>query len=76
MGGYGPGFGMMSGWGGGATFPFSGILGLLVLAIVIAVLIWLAGTILRSHDREPRAGQAGLGLDAPDPALCARGDQP
>ena len=47
MGGYGPGFGMMSGWGGGAMFPLSGIFGLLVLGLVIAALVWLARAILR-----------------------------
>lgn len=54
MGGYGPGFGMMGGWGGGAMFPLSGIFGLLVLALVIAALVWLARAILRSH--EPPVG--------------------
>ncbi len=50
MGGYGPGFGMMGGWGGGAMFPLSGIFGLLVLGLVIAALVWLARAILRPHD--------------------------
>ena len=56
MGGYGHGFGnMMGGWGGGAMFPFSGIFGLLVLALVIAALVWLVRTILRPQDRATRS---------------------
>ncbi len=72
MGGYGPGFGMMGGWGGGAMFPFSGIFGLLVLALVIAALVWLVRAIFRSHDREAHAGQAA-GLDVLDQRY-ARGE--
>ncbi len=72
MGGYGPGFGMMGGWGGGAMFPFSGIFGLLVLALVIAALVWVVRGILR-HDHEPRAGQAAGGLTVLDQRY-ARGE--
>jgi hypothetical protein len=39
FGGYGPGFGMMGGWGGG-IFPFSGIFGLLFLVLVVVALRW------------------------------------
>ncbi len=73
MGGYGPGFGMMGGWGGGAMFPFSGIFGLLVLALVIAALVWLVRSILRSHDREPRARQEAADLTVLDQRY-ARGE--
>ena len=74
MGGYGHGIGnMMGGWGGGAMFPLSGIFGLLVLALVIAALVWLARTILRPQDRAPRAGRAAAGLDVLDQRY-ARGE--
>jgi putative membrane protein len=75
MGGYGHGFGnMMGGWGGGAMFPLSGIFGLLVLALVIAALVWLARAILRPRDREPPlAGRAAAGLDVLDQRY-ARGE--
>lgn len=63
MGGYGPGFGMMGGWGGGWMFPFSGIFGLLVLALVIAVVVWLARMIVRPHERESRAERTSATLD-------------
>ncbi len=63
MGGYGSGFGMMGGWGGGAMLPFSGIFGLLVLALVIAAVVWLARMILRPHGRQARAERASAGLD-------------
>ena len=73
MGGYGPDFGMMSGWGGGPMFPFSGIFGLLLLALIIAALVWLVRTILRPQDREPRAGRAAAGLAVLDQRY-ARGE--
>jgi len=73
MGGYGPDFGMMSGWGGGAMFPLSGIFGLLLLALIIAALVWLVRTILRRQDREPRAGRAAAGLAVLDQRY-ARGE--
>ena len=73
MGGYGPGFGMMGGWGGGGMFPFSGIFGLLVLALVIAALVWLVRAIFRPHDREPRAERPAAGFDVLDQRY-ARGE--
>ena len=73
MGGYGHGFGLMGGWGGGTMFPFSGIYGLLVLALIIAALIWLVRTIVRPHDREPRTGRTAVGLDVLDQRY-ARGE--
>ena len=72
MGGYGPGFGMMGGWGG-AMFPFSGIFGLLVLALVIAALVWLVRAFLCPQDRAPRAERASAGLDVLDQRY-ARGE--
>lgn len=66
MGGYSHGFGLMSGWGGGTMLPFSGIFGLLVLVLIIAALVWLVRRILRSQDRELRAGRALAGLDVLD----------
>ena len=73
MGGYGPGFGMMGGLGGGAMFPFSGIFGLLILALIIVALVWLVRIIVRPYDREPRAGRAAVGLDVLDQCY-ARGE--
>ncbi len=72
MGGYGPGFGMMGGWDG-AMFPFSGIFGLLVLALVIAALVWIVRAFLRPQDRAPRAERASAGLDVLDQRY-ARGE--
>ncbi len=72
-GGYGPGFGMMSGWGGGGFFPFSGILSLLFLALVIVALVWLVRAILRPRDRTARAPRASAGLDLLDQRY-ARGE--
>ena len=73
MGGYGHDFGLMSGWGGGTMFPFSGISGLPVLALVIAALVWMVRTIVRPHDREPHAGRAAVDLDVLDQRY-ARGE--
>lgn len=72
-GGYGPGFGMMGGWGGGGFFPFSGIFGLLFLVLVIVALIWLVRAILRPQDRAPRTPRASAGLDLLDQRY-ARGE--
>ena len=71
-GGYGPGFGMMGGWGG-AMFPFSGIFGLLVLVLVIAALVWLVRAFLRTQDRAPRVEHMSAGLDVLDQRY-ARGE--
>lgn len=71
-GGDGPGFGMMGGWGG-AMFPFSGIFGLLVLALVIAALVWLVRAFLRTQDRTPRVEHISAGLDFLDQRY-ARGE--
>lgn len=73
-GGYGTGLGMMLGWGGGATFPFPGIFVLLVLALVIAALVWFVRAILRPHDNAPRGERVSAGLDVLDQRY-ARGDQ-
>ena len=73
-GGYGPGFGMMSGWGGGGGFfPFSGIFGLLLLVLVIVAVVWLVRAMLRPHDRAPRAEHRAAGLDILDQRY-ARGE--
>lgn len=71
-GGYGPGFGMMSGWGGG-MFPFSGIFGLLILALVIVAVVWVVRTILRSQNRTSLTRGASAGLDVLDQRY-ARGE--
>jgi putative membrane protein len=70
-GGYGPGFGMMGGWGGG-FFPFSGIFGLLILALVIVAIVWLVRTIMRPQDRASRE-RPSAGLDVLDQRY-ARGE--
>lgn len=39
---------MMGGVGGGAMFPFSGIFGLLILALIIVALVWLVRLLIRA----------------------------
>jgi putative membrane protein len=72
MGGYGP-FGMMGGWGGGSFFPFGGIFGLLLLALIILALVWFARALLRSRERLPQPGRHPAGLDLLDQRY-ARGE--
>jgi putative membrane protein len=72
FGGYGPGFGMMGGWGGG-IFPFSGIFGLLFLVLVVVALVWFVRALLRSRERLPQTGRHPAGLDLLDQRY-ARGE--
>lgn len=73
-GGYGPGYGMLGGWGGGGFFPFHGIFGLLLLVLVIVAVVWLVRVMLRPQDRAPRAEhRTTAGLDILDQRY-ARGE--
>ncbi len=72
-GGYGPGYGMLGGWGGGGFFPFHGIFSLLLLVLVIVAVVWLVRAMLRPQDRTPRAEHRTAGLDILDQRY-ARGE--
>ncbi len=78
---YGGGWGYMGpgmmggwgGWGGGGIFPFSGIFGLLVLALIIVAAVWFARAILRSREPALRTEHYAAGLDVLDQRY-ARGE--
>ena len=72
-GGYGPGYGMLGGWGGGGFFPFHGIFSLLLLVLVIVAVVWLVRAMLRPQDRTSRAERRTAGLDILDQRY-ARGE--
>ena len=73
MGFYGPGYGMMGGWGGGGIFPFSGLFGLLLLVLVIVAAVWFVRAILRPRESTPRSERHAAGLDMLDQRY-ARGE--
>jgi putative membrane protein len=73
MGGFGPGYGIMGGWGGGTMFPFSGIFGLLILALIILAVVWFVRAILHPREQEPRTERRTARIDVLD-ARYARGE--
>jgi putative membrane protein len=71
-GGYGNGFGMMGGWSGG-FFPFHGIFGLLILALIVVAIVWFARAILGRREPVAHAERHPTSLDVLD-ARYARGE--
>lgn len=73
MGGYGPGFGMMGGFGGGAMFPFTGIFGLLILVLVIVAVVWFVSAVFHPRETAQHTGRYGAGLEVLE-ARYSRGE--
>lgn len=67
MWGYGPNWGMGSwgGWSGyGGGGPIDMIIGIVVLALVIAAVVWFARTMTQPGHQLPATGRHSPGLDA------------
>jgi putative membrane protein len=73
MWGYGPGAGMMGGWGGGAMAPLGGIVWLLLLALIVVAVVWVVRATVRAGDRPPRSASHSAGLAVLDERY-ARGE--
>jgi putative membrane protein len=62
MWGYGPDWGMMGGWGGGWG-PFGMIIWLLIVALIVAAVVWFIRSASRRGMHPPGIGSRLPGLD-------------
>lgn len=64
MWGYGPDSGMMHGWSGGSwAGPFTMIIWILFLVVVIAAVVWFVRSIPHAANGQLRPERRSLGLD-------------
>lgn len=64
MMGYGPDWGMMGGWSGGAWWgPFGMIIWLLILALIVAGIVWLVRSAALSAGGQAQLKRRSPGLD-------------
>lgn len=64
MWGYGPDWGMMHGWSGGSwAGPFSMIIWLLFLVLVVAAVVWLVRSIAHASNGQARLERRSPGLE-------------
>jgi putative membrane protein len=71
---YGPGWGIMHGWGGYGYGPFGMIIWLLILAVIVAAVVWwFVRFASRPGAHPPDAGHRSPGLDVLEERY-ARGD--
>lgn len=62
--GYGPDWGMMGGWSGGFWWgPFGMIIWILILALIIAGIVWLVRSTASPSGGRPRLERRSPGVD-------------